>query len=183
MYIWNQNNISGRIWAVVSLSLLLFATAHPAVAGARFGGDAEIIYESINAGGCGFATNGADTIKLSGSFGQGGLILIGTNAVPSELQSGLWKADNACTLYPADITDVAIGTNEMGVTFYVVNSNMYEVLYVTSEEGGLVAGRHAFTNVAAATFEGEGLAGSSTTIWFNVSSATNTARFYLIQCD
>jgi hypothetical protein len=154
-----------------------------APAGPRMGGDAEMVYESVSAGGCGFATNTADTMKLGGSLGQGGMMLLLTNASADMLNSGFWKAEDGCTLYPADLTDLTMGTNEVGVTFAVVNSNMYQVLYVTEEEGGLPAGRHAFTNIAVTSFEGEGMAGSSTTVWFNVSGATNLARFYLIQCN
>ncbi|NCC49981.1 MAG: hypothetical protein EOM20_02070 [Spartobacteria bacterium] len=167
----------------VSLGVLLACALTGSTLGERLGGDADIIYESLNAGGCGFATNAADTIKLGGSLGQGGMILICTNANLDQVENGFWKAEDACTLYPADLADVQMGTNEMGVTFYVINSNRYEVRYVTEEEGGLVLGQHAFTNVAVAAFEGQGLAGAETTVWFNVSSATNIARYYLIHCE
>jgi len=163
----------------VILAILVLPVVVLAV-GDRVGGDGESLYESLNCGGASFATNSGDTIKLGGSLGQGGMILIGTNT-SADCQSGFWKAEGACELYPATITGMRMGTNDVGITFAVVNSNAYRVMYATSEEGGVPQGQHAFTNLAQ-VLVGQGLAGSTTTIWENVSSATNQARFYLIDC-
>ncbi|HPC57630.1 MAG TPA: hypothetical protein PK689_01385 [Kiritimatiellia bacterium] len=73
-------------------------------------------------------------------------------------------------------------TNQVGITFLVVNSNAYSVEYVDIEPGGLTNGVHWITNEVAA-LTGEGLAGSTTTVWHNVSTSTNRARFYLIRCE
>ena len=44
-------------------------------------------------------------------------------------------------------------------------------------------GTHAATNPVASAFTGRGGIGSTTTVWDNVSSATNKARYYLIRCQ
>jgi hypothetical protein len=146
--------------------------------GDRSGGDAEITYELSGAGGASFATNAAGTIKLGGSTGQGGLFVITTNA-DAVCQGGFWKAEGACTLYAPTITNLDRSASQMGVTFMVVNSNQYEVLYVTDSDGGLMAGQHAFTN-SVTVLTGQGLAGSSTTVWDNAVSDDH--RYYLIRC-
>ncbi|MBN1270573.1 MAG: hypothetical protein JXB04_13365 [Kiritimatiellae bacterium] len=165
---------------LMTASLVLPLAAYVGAVGERVGGDADILYETINAGGASFATNGA--IKLGGSLGQNGFMWVSRNAHPTnELVSGFWKADDSCTLYEPSIIDVAGSNGAVGITFMVVNSNTYYVMYQTEEHGGLLAGAHAFTNLVS-QFMGEGLAGSSTTVWDNVSN-TNLARFYLIRCE
>ena len=70
----------------------------------------------------------------------------------------------------------------MGITFLVVNDNAYSVEYVDIEPGGLTNGVHFITNEVA-TLTGVGLAGATTTVWHNVGSSTNRAKFYVIRCE
>lgn len=158
--------------------LLLFAAG--ALAASRTGGDADIVYESLNAGGASFAA--ASLTKFGGSLGQSGLMLIGTNASGQTFLNGFWKAEDGCTLYNPTIVNLDRDTNGMAITFMVVNSNQYEVAYVAQEQGGLTQGSHAITNLVQ-TLVGEGPAGSRTTVWHNVTASTNVARFYIIRCQ
>ncbi len=148
-------------------------------AGYRVGGNADLVYESINAGGASFSSNGP--VKLGGSLGQNGFTLVATNTQLALLH-GFWKAEDACVLYSPLITGSVVGGGAVGLSFLVVNSNTYTVLSVDQEAGGLMAGSHSFTSVVA-SFEGRGPAGSSTSIWQNTSAATNRAKFYLIRCE
>jgi len=165
----------------VGCSVLIAAS----VFAARFGGDAEIAYESVNAYGVSFATNDTDSTILGASIGQGNLIHIGTNDSGQVFLNGFWKAEDGCTLYNPVIVDVQRNANGVGLTFLVVNSNTYAVTYIDNDQqGGLMAGTHAMTNVAVTPFVGEGGAGSTTTVWHNAAaSATNAAKFYLIRCE
>ena len=163
----------------VGLAVLCVALALVA-AGGRVGGDAEILYERVGAGGAAFASAGV--FKLGGSVAQGLQPWIATNTQGEVFLNGFWKAEDACTLYNPRITDIVNLTNQVGITFLVVNSNAYSVEYVDIEPGGLTNGVHWITNEVAA-LTGEGLAGSTTTVWHNVSTSTNRARFYLIRCE
>ena len=153
--------------------------AYGAAAG-RIGGDAEILYERTGAGGAAYATSGV--FKLGGSIGQGYTPYLATNAAGAVFLNGFWKAEDGCTLYNPVITDILSLTNEVGITFLVVNSNSYSVEYIDIETGGLTNGVHGITNELA-SLTGEGLAGSTTTVWHNVSGSTNRAHFYLIRCQ
>ena len=169
-----------RFWVLGVGCSILMAASVPA---ARYGGDAELVYESLNAAGASFATNAAGTVTLGGSVGQGNLIHIATNASGQVFLNGFWKAEDGCTLYNPLILGFETGASGMGITFLVANSNTYSVTYMTEEEGGLLAGSHAFTNIVVTPFEGRGGAGATTTVWDNVTSSTNVTRFYLIRCD
>jgi len=160
---------------LVALAGLAFGAA-----GGRVGGDAEILYERVGAGGATFASAGV--FKLGGSTAQGLQPWIATNTQGEVFLNGFWKAEDACTLYNPRITDIVNLTNQVGITFLVVNSNAYSVEYVDIEPGGLTNGVHWITNEVAA-LTGEGRAGSTTTVWHNVSASTNRARFYLIRCE
>ena len=81
------------------------------------------------------------------------------------------------------VMGVANGTSSVAITFNVLWSNSYLVSYVTEEQGGIDVGTHAITNPVPPIFSGKGGIGSTTTIWDNVSSATNRARYYLIRCQ
>lgn len=167
---------------LISLSVLLSGLL-PAVlwaVGSRVGGDAEVVYESLGAGGAAFASYGA--IKLGGSVGQANLVYIATNDQGEVFLNGFWEAEESCVLYNPTITELTQTGGFVGVTFLVVKSNTYQVSYVTEEEGGLMLGTHAITN-ALQTFIGEGGAGSATTIWHNVSASTNRALYYVIRCE
>ena len=147
----------------------------------RTGGSAQLAYESLNSAGISFATNG--NYKLGCTLGQNGLIYtVTTNTAGEQFLNGFWKAESACVLYQPIITDIVFQTNQVGITFAVVNSNMYQVMYVDQEDGGLTDSPDGFTNMLT-SLTGEGLAGSSTTVWHNVSGATDTAKFYLIKCE
>ncbi|MGD9873827.1 MAG: hypothetical protein AB7T27_06110 [Kiritimatiellia bacterium] len=159
--------------------MLAVALALPCAQAARVGGNADFAAESINAGGISAATNAAGTFKLSGSIAQHGFTALSTNVSGRLLQSGFWWADDVQILEPADITGLVRGTNSVGITFTMVSGNWYQVLYVTDSEGGVPAGTHAFTNEAAAFFA----TGASTTVWHDVSSPPDRARFYLIKCQ
>ena len=148
--------------------------------GGRVGGAAEILYERVGAGGATYASAGV--LKLGGSIGQGAVPYIATNASGGVFLNGFWKAEDGCTLYNPVITEILNLTNEVGITFLVVNSNSYSVEYIDIEAGGLTNGVHWITNEVA-TLTGEGLAGSTTTVWHNVSGSTNRAHFYLIRCQ
>jgi len=162
------------------VGLVALAALAVGAAGGRVGGDAEILYERVGAGGAAFASAGV--FKLGGSVAQGLQPWIATNTQGEVFLNGFWKAEDACTLYNPQITDIVNLTNQVGITFLVVNSNAYSVEYVDIEPGGLTNGVHWITNEVAA-LTGEGLAGSTTTVWHNVSTSTNRARFYLIRCE
>lgn len=162
------------------MGLVALAGLAVGAAGGRVGGDAEILYERVGAGGAAFASAGV--FKLGGSMAQGLQPWIATNTQGEVFLNGFWKAEDACTLYNPRITDIVNLTNQVGITFLVVNSNAYSVEYVDIEPGGLTNGVHWITNEVAA-LTGEGLAGSTTTVWHNVSTSTNRARFYLIRCE
>ncbi|MDD2519385.1 MAG: hypothetical protein PHR34_00420 [Kiritimatiellae bacterium] len=162
------------------MGLVALAGLAVGAAGGRVGGDAEILYERVGAGGATFASAGV--FKLGGSVAQGLQPWIATNTQGEVFLNGFWKAEDACTLYNPRITDIVNLTNQVGITFLVVNSNAYSVEYVDIEPGGLTNGVHWITNEVAA-LTGEGLAGSTTTVWHNVSTSTNRARFYLIRCE
>ena len=149
-------------------------------AGSRVGGNADILYEAVGAGGASFASSG--NVKLGGTLGQGGLALLATNDQAQVFLNGFWKSEDSCTLYNPTITQLIQSTGTVAITFMVVNGNTYSVEYVTHEEGGLMLGSHAITNPVT-TVAGVGLAGSTTTIWHNVSASTNRVRFYVIRCE
>lgn len=149
-------------------------------AGGRMGGQADLLYERVGAGGVSFATDG--TTKLGASIGQGVLPYMATNSSGEACLNGFWKAEGACTLYNPTITDILAETNQVSITFMVVNDNTYSVEYIDIEAGGLEAGVHRMTNEVL-TLTGVGLAGSTTTVFHNVSSSTNRAKFYLIRCE
>lgn len=149
-------------------------------AGGRVGGDAEILYERTGPAGAAFATSGV--VKLGASLGQNFLPAIATNAAGQTFLNGFWKAEDGCTLYNPTITELVQETNRVSITFLVVTGNVYSVDYVDIEAGGLTNGVHFITNEVA-TLAGMGGAGSTTTVWHDVSGATNRAKFYLIRCE
>ena len=165
-------------WVFAAAAILLAETAG---AGSRVGGSSDFESDSLNSGGISYATNA--NVKLGGSFGQFGLMRLATNSVPQQAQNGFWKAETPCAFYAPYVMGVANGTSRVAITFNVLWSNSYLVTYVTEEEGGIDAGTHAFTNPVPPIFSGQGGIGSTTTIWDNVASATNKARYYLIQCQ
>ena len=168
--------------ASIGLTLILGAAlALTAGAGSRVGGSSDFESDSLNSGGISYATNA--NVKLGGSFGQFGLMEITTNAVPQQAQNGFWKAETPCVFYAPYLSGVANGASGVEITFNVLWSNSYLVTYVTQEEGGLMAGQHAITNPLPTVVQGIGGIGSTTTVWDNVSSATNRARYYLIRCQ
>jgi hypothetical protein len=164
------------MWAT---GLLLVPLA--VLAASRTGGSADFESDSLNSGGISYATNA--NVKLGGSFGQFGLMMIATSAAPGQAQNGFWKAETPCAFYAPTVLGVANGTSSVAVTFNVLWSNSYLVSYVTEEQGGIDMGTHAITNPVPPIFSGKGGIGSTTTIWDNVSSATNRARYYLIRCQ
>ncbi|MDY0150477.1 MAG: hypothetical protein RBT03_10390 [Kiritimatiellia bacterium] len=151
-----------------------------AAVGGRVGGDAEILYERAGAGGATFAAAGIT--KLGGSIGQGLQPWIAINTQGEVFLNGFWKGEDACTLYNPTITEIVSLSNTVGVTFMVVNGNTYSVEYIDIEPDGLEAGVHLITNEVE-TVTGIGLAGTTTTVWHNVSGSTNRAKFYLIRCE
>lgn len=164
-----------------TLGTFLLAAA-AAWAGARVGGPYDIDYESLNSGGISYASNGI--VKLGGSLGQHGLIFLRTNvAATLDVQDGFWKADTPCEMYPPTLTFFERATNNVAITFGVMMSNTYTVAYLPQEGGGLTNGLHVWTNVVYGPFVGQGGVGSSTTIFVNVSAATNAGRFYVIRCQ
>lgn len=162
-------------WAALGCALALSAAA-----GGRVGGPAEIVYERMGSGGANFATNGV--YKLGGSIGQGYVPYVATNAAGEVFLNGFWKAESACMLYNPSIAQIVQETNQVAITFLVVNDNAYSVEYVDIEAGGLEAGVHFITNEVA-TLTGVGGAGSTTTVWHDVSGSTNRAKFYVIRCE
>ncbi len=159
--------------------LLLLCAAGGWAAGSRVGGGADIAYESLNSGGVSFATNGV--WKLGGTLGQAGLIFVGTNG-GIDVQSGFWKMENGCDLYPVAISGLLQVTGQVRVTFNTMLSNVYTVASITDGAGGPAAGTHLWTNLVA-TLTGGGGVGSVTTVFVNVSALTNAAQFYLIRCE
>lgn len=139
-----------------------------------------MVYESLNSGGIAWATNG--TTRLGGTLGQSGFITRGTNTM-GWMQSGFWKADCPCETVPLVITALTLESARLGITFPVLNSNRYQVVYISQEEGGPPAGTHAWTNALTAAFTAAGRMGSTTTVWDNVSSAPQAGRYYLIRCE
>lgn len=162
-------------WAALGCALALSAAA-----GGRVGGQAEIAYEHVGPGGATYATNGV--YMLGASLGQNFLPQIATNAAGEAFLNGFWKAEDGCTLYNPTITSILQETNQVAITFLVVNSNAYAVEYIDIEAGGLTNGVHFITNEIA-TLTGMGGAGSTTTVLHDVSGSTNRAKFYLIRCE
>lgn len=158
----------------------LAALALAAAAGGRVGGDAEIVFERVGAGGATYASAGV--IKLGGSIAQGYIPYLATNTLGDVFLNGFWKAEDSCTLYNPSITEIVETTNQVAITFLVVNDNAYSVEYVDLEAGGLEAGVHAITNPVQ-SLVGVGGAGSTTTVWHDVSGSTNRAKFYIIRCE
>lgn len=165
---------------ILAAMCLLLPAAFFATAGSRVGGNADILYERVGAGGVSFATNGV--WKLGSSIGQGGLMLLATNVDGDVFLNGFWKAEDSCSLYNPTITELARGASGVGITFLVVNGNTYTVSYISKEQGGMPAGTHAITNIVQ-TLTGAGMSGATTTVWHNVSSSTNVAQFYIIRCE
>ena len=164
------------------LALILGAAlALTAGAASRTGGSADFESDSLNSGGISYATNA--NVKLGGSFGQFGLMKIATNTVPQQSQNGFWKAETPCSFYAPYLMSANRGTSGVGVTFNILTNSSYLVMYVTEEQGGIDVGTHAVTNPVGSAVTGRGGIGSTTTIWDNVSSATNRARYYLIRCQ
>lgn len=149
-------------------------------AGGRVGGNAEILYERVGAGGATFASAGV--YKLGGSIAQGVQPWIATNTQGEVFLNGFWKAEDTRTLYNPTITQIIRKTNQVAITFLVVNDNTYSVEYIDIEAGGLAAGVHAITNPVQ-TLLGVGLPGATTTVYHNVSGTTNRAKFYVIRCE
>lgn len=160
------------------LLLLLSASAAWAV-GSRVGGGADIACESLNSGGISFASNGV--LKLGGTLGQAGLIFAGTNGA-TDVQSGFWKMEDGCEMYPVAIAGMLQVTGQVRVTFNTMQSNVYTVAAIGGDAGGPNAGTHAWTNLVA-TLTGGGGVGSVTTVYENVSALTNAVRFYVIRCE
>ena len=152
-----------------------------AFAASRTGGSTDFESDSLNSGGISYATN--VNVKFGGSFGQFGLMRIGTNTVSQQSQNGFWKAETPCMFYSPYLISVNRGTSAVSLTFNVLTNNSYLVTYITEEEGGLDMGTHAMTNPVPPVLTGRGGIGSTTTVWDNVSSATNRARYYLIRCQ
>lgn len=170
-----------RISLIGSLGLAaLWCALALAAAAGRVGGNAEIAYERIGAGGAAYASAGVT--KLGGSIGQGYIPYLATNAEGAVFLNGFWKAEDSCTLYNPSITEIEEETNQVAITFLVVNGNTYSVEYVDIEAGGLGAGVQAITNPVQ-SLVGVGGAGSTTTVWHNISASTNRAKFYLIRCE
>ena len=167
-----------RCSAFAAAAILLAAAAF---AGSRVGGNTDFESDSLNSGGISYATNA--NVKLGGSFGQFGLMEITTNAVPQQAQNGFWKAETPCVFYAPYLSGVANGASGVGITFNVLWSNSYRVSYIAEEQGGIDTGSHAITNPVVSVFAGIGGIGSTTTIWDNVSAATNRARYYVIRCE
>lgn len=159
---------------------LILAGAGLASAGDRAGGIYAIDYESLNGAGISYATNG--NLKLGGTLGQSGLMLITTN-VGLRSDNGFWKADVPCELYPATVTYFARATNNVVLTFPVMMSNTYSVAYLNVESGGLTNGLQVWTNLVAGPFAGQGGVGSTTTLFLNVSAVTNGGRFFVVRCQ
>jgi len=164
----------GKLAAAMAL-----ATAVAYGVGDRVGGSFDIPYESLNSGGATFATNG--NVKLGGSLGQFGLIRVTTNT-GVQFQNGFWKGEDNCEFYPTSFSDLTQTTNTIAMTFNTMLSNVYTVTSITSENGGPMAGTHAWTNIVV-TFTSPNGFGSETTIFHNVTALTNLASFYLVRCE
>ena len=80
------------------------------------------------------------------------------NANGDVFLNGFWKAEDTCSLYNPTITSLTRGTNNVAITFLVVNGNTYSVSYITQDQGGLPAGTGAITNPVQ-TIDGAGVAG------------------------
>lgn len=166
----------------IGLTLVLaVALAFTAGAASRTGGSTDFESDSLNSGGISYATNA--NVKLGGSFGQFGLVRIATNTVPEQAQNGFWKAETPCSFYAPYVMSANRDSSGVALTFNVLTNSSYLVMYVTEEQGGIDVGTHAATNPVASAFTGRGGIGSTTTVWDNVSSATNKARYYLIRCQ
>jgi hypothetical protein len=164
----------------ISVALLALMCCGLARAGDRAGGLYNVAYESLNGAGISYATNGA--MKLGGSLGQSGLMLITTNT-GLRSDNGFWKAEVPCELYPATVTNFARATNNVAITFPVMLSNTYSVAYLNVEGGGLTNGLQVWTNIVAGPVVGAGGVGSVTTLFINVSSVTNKGRFFIVRCQ
>ncbi len=154
------------------------AAALVLAAGLALAAGPEIVFESVNGGGAGYATNGP--VKLGGTFGQGGLIGLATGGAV-RARGGFWKMENGCELHPVAFSSLLTTSGTLGITFNVLWSNVYSVVAVSTEAGGPPAGMHVWTNVVA-TFAGQGGFGTRTTIYDTVSALTNRARFYRVVC-
>lgn len=159
----------GKGTAALMLAAVLAAVGAP-----------EIAYESLNGGGgISYGTNGVT--MLGGTLGQNGFTGIGTGAT-ARLQSGFWKRENGCELYPVAVSSFLLtATGSVAVTFNAVRSNVYMVVAISTEAGGPPAGTHAWTSLVA-VLNGAGPPGSTTTITAFVSSLTNRAQFYRVVC-
>jgi hypothetical protein len=164
----------------MAAALLLAGVAAAWAVGGRVGGTAEITCESLNSGGISYATHGSFT--LGGSLGQSGFVQVGTGGV-SEVQSGFWKLEDGCEMYPFSISQMVKATNSIAITFNLMRSNLYSVAYLNTEGGGLTNGTHVWTNIVAGPVSTEGGIGSTTTLYVNASLVTNAGRFFLIQCE
>lgn len=164
----------------IGITLMVGAALALTAAAGRVGGSADIEYESLNAGGAAYATAGV--FKVGGSLGQGGFVRIGTNASAQVLGSGFWKPEDGCDMYPTAITNLLRTGSGMAVTFTVMLSNTYHVVYLNKEGGGLLNGVHVWTNSVASLMALSGI-GGSTTVVDNITAATNAARFYMIRCE
>ncbi|HMP89784.1 MAG TPA: hypothetical protein PJ991_06265 [Kiritimatiellia bacterium] len=158
---------------------MLIAASMSYGVGDRVGGNADILYESVNSGGTSFSTSGV--VKLGGTLGQFGLMRVTTNT-GVQFQNGFWKGEDNCEFYQAAFSEVAYASSNIVMTFNTMLSNVYTVASITHEGGGPMAGTHAWTNIVI-TFTGEGGFGSSTTIFHNVSALTNIATFYHVRCE
>lgn len=163
----------------MAAALLLAGAAVAAAAGARVGGTADLAYESLNSSGAAWATNG--NIKLGGSLGQSGFVQVGTGGV-NEVQSGFWKLETGCEMYPVAIQQMVKATNNIAITFNLMRSNRYSIAYLTAEGGGLNNGTAVWTNIVAGPVTTAGGLGTVTTLYVDVSAVTNRGQFFLIQC-
>jgi hypothetical protein len=136
--------------------------------------------ESLNSGGSSWSTNGP--VKLGGSLGQSGFVWVGTNGA-REVQSGFWKLEGGCEMYPVAISQWSKATNQLAITFNIMRSNWYSVAYLNVEGGGLTNGTHVWTNVLAGPITTAGGLGTVTTLYVNLSVVTNRGQFFVIRCE
>lgn len=170
---------SREIWLSAVLVLMAGAAAI-CVAGDRVGGAVEMPYEGLNSGGIAYATNG--NVQLGGSLGQYGFIQTGAGAA-GEVQSGFWKMEDGCEMYPVTVNQITRAGDNVAITFNLMRSNWYSVAYLNTEDGGLLNGTHVWTNLVAGPVTTDGGLGSVTTIYVNASTVTNRGRFFLIRCE
>ncbi len=161
-------------------ALLLVGAVAGWAAGDRSGGTADIAYESLNSGGASYATGGV--YKLGGTLGQSGFSFVGTGGV-AEVQSGFWKMEDGCEMYPFSISQIVKSGTNVSITFSLMRSNLYSVAYLNQEGGGLLNGTHVWTNIVAGPVSTDGGLGSVTTLHVSASAVTNAGRFFLIRCE